>query len=134
MTNFHYFQQLQVILMLVAQGGGKIISPTFRVKSLTLTLSAGYNQILDKPTHVIINSVSCINLTFCTNQSAISNHGIDVSIFDVITKLFMVKLTYIYFSLQFMSERPGIIKKQILKILRKQYLTLIGIKLFKIFL
>ena len=26
--------------------------------------------------------MSCIDLTFCTNQSVISNHGVDVSIFD----------------------------------------------------
>ena len=26
--------------------------------------------------------MSCIDLIFCTNQSAISNHGVDVSIFD----------------------------------------------------
>ena len=48
----------------------------------SLTLSAGYNQIIDKPTHVINTSMSCIDLGFCTNQSAISNHGVDVSIFD----------------------------------------------------
>ena len=47
-----------------------------------LTLSAGYNQIIDKPTHVINTSMSCIDLIFCTNQSVISNHGVDVSIFD----------------------------------------------------
>ena len=47
----------------------------------SLTLSAGYNQITDKPTHVI-NTMSCIDLIFCTNQRVISNHGVDVSIFD----------------------------------------------------
>ena len=36
----------------------------------------------DKPTHVINTSMSCIDLIFCTNQSVISNHGVDVSIFD----------------------------------------------------
>ena len=48
----------------------------------SLTLSAGYNQIIDKPTHAINTSMSCIDLIFCTNQSVISNHGVDVSIFD----------------------------------------------------
>ena len=48
----------------------------------SLTLSTGYNQIIDKPTHVINISMSCIDLIFCTNQSVISNHGVDVSIFD----------------------------------------------------
>ena len=48
----------------------------------SLTLSAGYNQIIDKPTHVINTFMSSIDLIFCTNQSVISNHGVDVSIFD----------------------------------------------------
>ena len=48
----------------------------------SLTLSAGYNHIIDKPTHVINTSMSCIDLIFCNNQSVISNHGVDVSIFD----------------------------------------------------
>ena len=47
-----------------------------------LTLSAGYNQIIDKATHVINTSMSCIDLIFCTNQSVISNHRVDVPIFD----------------------------------------------------
>ena len=46
-----------------------------------LTLSAGYNQIIDKSTHVINTSMSCINLIFCTNQCVLSNLGVDVSIF-----------------------------------------------------
>ena len=32
-----------------------------------LTLSSGYNQIIDKPTHLINTSMSCIDLIFCTN-------------------------------------------------------------------
>ena len=48
----------------------------------SLTLSAGYKQIIDKPTHVVNNSMSCIDLLFCTNQTTISNYGVDVSIFD----------------------------------------------------
>ena len=37
---------------------------------------------MDKPTHVIKTSMSCIDLIFCTTQSVISKHGVDVSIFD----------------------------------------------------
>ena len=101
----------------------------------SLTLSAGYNQIIDKPTHVINTSMSCIDLIFCTNQSVISNHGVDVSIFDKCHHNIIygkVNIRVPYYSLQHTCERSGIIKKQILKILRKQYLTLIGIKLLKI--
>ena len=50
--------------MLVAQGGGG-------QELDSLTLSAGYKQIIDKPSHVINNSMSCIDLIFYTNQSVI---------------------------------------------------------------
>ena len=53
--------------MLVALVGGKMI---------LLTL-----QALDKPTYVGNNSMSCINLIFCTNKKIISNHGVSVLIF-----------------------------------------------------
>ena len=48
----------------------------------SLTSSAGYKQIIDKPTHVINNSMSCIDLIFCTNQNVISNYGVDFSLFN----------------------------------------------------
>ena len=47
-----------------------------------LTSSAGYTQIIDKPTHVINKSKPCIDLTFCTNQNVISKYGVDASLFD----------------------------------------------------
>ena len=47
----------------------------------SLTSSAGHRQIIDKPTHVINNSMSCIDLIFCTNKNVISNYGADVSMF-----------------------------------------------------
>ena len=47
----------------------------------SLTSSAGHKQIIDKPTYVINNSMSCIELIFCTNQNVISNYGADVSMF-----------------------------------------------------
>ena len=93
----------------------------------SLTLSVEYNQILDMPTHVINISMSCSDLIFCTNQRVISNYGVDVSNFINVIILFMVKLIYVYLSLQHMCERLGIMKKQTLQILRKQYLTLTGI-------
>ena len=47
-----------------------------------LTSSAGYTQIIDKPTHVINKSKSCIDLIFCTNQNVISKYGVDALLFD----------------------------------------------------
>ena len=96
------------------------------------TLSAGYNQITDKPTHVINTSMSCIDLIFCTNQSVISN-GVNVSILgkchhNIIYGKINIRVplppTYV--------REVWYYKKQILEILRKQYLTLIGIKRLKI--
>ena len=48
----------------------------------SLTLSAGYSQIIDKPTHIVNNSMSCIDLIFCTNTNVISKHGVNVCIFE----------------------------------------------------
>ena len=48
----------------------------------TLTSPAGYSQIIGKPTHILNNSKSCIDLIFCTNKNIISNYGVDVSIFE----------------------------------------------------
>ena len=48
----------------------------------SLTLSAGYKQMIDKPTHVVNNSMSCIDLLFWTNQNTISSNRVDVSIFE----------------------------------------------------
>ena len=47
-----------------------------------LTSSVGYTQIIDKPTHVINKSKSCIDLIFCTNQNVTSKYGVDASFFD----------------------------------------------------
>ena len=48
----------------------------------SLTSSAGYKLIIDKPTDIVNNSMSCIDLLLCTKQNAVSNYGADVSIFD----------------------------------------------------
>ena len=45
-----------------------------------ITSSAGYSQIVDKPTQIVNNSISCINLIFRTNANVISKHRVDVSI------------------------------------------------------
>ena len=48
----------------------------------SLTSSAGCAQIAYKPTHVVFNSMSCINLIFCTNKNINSNYRVDVPIFE----------------------------------------------------
>ena len=44
----------------------------------SLTPSAIYTQIIDEPGHAINKSMSCNDPFFCTNQNAISKHGVDV--------------------------------------------------------
>ena len=69
--------------MLIAQDGGKIIIINWAGQEIdSLTLAAWYKQIIDKPTHVVNNSMWCIDLLFCTNQNTISNYAVDVLIFD----------------------------------------------------
>ena len=70
--------------MLDAQDGGDHFSTitNFAGEEIDfLTLSAGYTQIINKPTHVINKSRSCIDLIFCTNQNVIK-HVVDASLFD----------------------------------------------------
>ena len=63
--SLHYVRLSQVILMLDAHGGGKNdITNSTGQEIDSLTTSAGYKQIIDKPTHVINNSMSCIDLIF----------------------------------------------------------------------
>ena len=68
--------------MLVAQDDGRMLLLTEQVKKSTLTLSAGYKQMIDKPNHVVHNSTSCIILLFDNNQNMITYYGVDVSISD----------------------------------------------------
>ena len=48
----------------------------------TLTSSAGYKQIINKPAHIVNNSSSCIDLIFCNNLNLLSSYGVDLSLFQ----------------------------------------------------
>ena len=48
----------------------------------TLTSSAGYEKIINNPTHTVNISFSCIDLIFCDNLNIISNYGVGLSIFE----------------------------------------------------
>ena len=48
----------------------------------SLTLPAGYTQIIAKSLLAVSSSISCIDLIFCTNLNVISKHSVDVSTFD----------------------------------------------------
>ena len=84
MMNFLSVQLLLEILMVSVQIGGKtaLLIQLVGLGLASLTSSAGYKEIIDKPSHVINDSMSCIDLIFCTNQNVISDYSIDASIFD----------------------------------------------------
>ena len=46
----------------------------------TITSTAGYGQIIDKPTHFTNNSSSCIDLIFTSNPSILVDSGIEKSL------------------------------------------------------
>ena len=48
----------------------------------TLTSSAGNKQIINKPTHILNNSSSCIDLIFCNKLNLLSNYDVDLSFFE----------------------------------------------------
>ena len=66
--NSLYVPLSQEILMLIALVGGKMILLTLQAKKLTLSSSTGYAQIIDKPNHVVNNSMSCIDLYILYKQ------------------------------------------------------------------
>ena len=46
----------------------------------TITSTAGYSQIIEKPTHFTNNSFSCIDLIFTSNPSILVDSGIEKSL------------------------------------------------------
>ena len=47
-----------------------------------LTSSAGYNQLIDQPTHITKESSSCLYLIFTSNPSFISASGVQLSLYE----------------------------------------------------
>ena len=100
----------------------------------SLTLSAGYKQIIDKPTHIVNNSMSCTDPYFVLTKIQFQIMELMFQfLINVTITLFLARLTSVYHSLQYISVKSGITVKQTRKILNMQYLILIGVKLLKIF-
>ena len=51
-------------------------------ESESLTSTAGYTQLIDKPTHFFSGRSSCIDLIFCNNPEIVSECGIDHCFFQ----------------------------------------------------
>ena len=47
-----------------------------------ITTTAGYSQLINKPTHFINGTSSCIDLIFSSNVSFVRNYGIEQSIYE----------------------------------------------------
>ena len=100
----------------------------------SLTLSAGYKQILiNLP---MLQITLCHVLTFYFVLTKIKFKIIELmcqSLTNVLIILSLVRLTSMYHSLQYVSVNSEIIVRQMWKISKKQHLTLIRVKLLKIF-
>ena len=47
-----------------------------------ITRGAGYNQLINQPTSITKNSLSCIDLIFTSNPNLISSSGVERSLFE----------------------------------------------------
>ena len=47
----------------------------------SITMTSGYNQMIDKPTHFINESSSCIDLIFSSNVNLTKNCGVEQSLY-----------------------------------------------------
>ena len=98
----------------------------------SLTSSAIYIQIIAKSPLAVSSSMSCIDLIFCTNLNVISKHSVDVWAFDKCHHDIIYGKINNGVNLPPIFVKSGITGEQMLKIVKKQYLTLTGISLFKI--
>ena len=58
----------------VQNGALLIKNNTAGIELDNITMISGYNQMIDKPTHFISESSSCIDLIFSSNVSLMKNH------------------------------------------------------------
>ena len=100
----------------------------------TLTSTAGYTQLIDKPTHFFSGGCSCIDLIFCNKPELISEYGIDHSLFQTCHhNLIFGKINAKIPVPQLIVERFGTIKMQMLKVYNNLFLVSTGRKLLKIY-
>ena len=93
----------------------------------TLTSSAGYKQIINKPTHIVNNLSSCIDLIFCNNLNPLSNYSVDLSLFEKCHHNIIFDKINIRIPLpQAMFVKCGILVVLMRKIYKKLFGILIG--------
>ena len=79
----------------------------------TLTLTAGYSQLIDRPTRFFGGVCSCINLIFCNKQELISEFDINHSLFRICHHNLIFRKVPV---LQVKVEWCGTMKMQILRV------------------
>ena len=47
-----------------------------------ITRAAGYSQLVNQPTHITKDSLSCIDLIFTSNPTLINSSGVEMSLFE----------------------------------------------------
>ena len=47
-----------------------------------ITRAAGYSQLINQPTHITKDSLSCIDLIFRSNPNLIYSSGVEMSLFE----------------------------------------------------
>lgn len=100
-----------------------------------LTSSAGYKQVINKPTHIVNRSSSRIDLIFHNDLNLILNRGLDLSIFEKFHyNIIFGRMKICICLLRAKFVKCGIIAGLMLNIYRKFFVPLIGIWLLKIFL
>ena len=80
-----------------------------------LTSSFGFHQIINKPTHILNNSSSCIDLIFTTQPNLVMESGVHSSLHaNCHHQLPYVKFNLNIFYHRLINEKCGIIKLRIL--------------------
>ena len=51
-------------------------------REINITRAAGYSQLINQPTHIIKDSLSCIDLIFRSNPNLIYSSGVEMSLFE----------------------------------------------------
>ena len=126
--NSQYVQLSQVILMLDAQGGGKMTLLTQQGKKLTLSgHQLDINKLLINLPMLLITLCHALTSYVIDHQNVISNYGVDASIFKKCHHNTIHGKNDIYISF------PPVCVPEVwdynnanLKIFKKQYLILIG--------
>ena len=97
----------------------------------SITTTSSHGQMITKPTHFINESSSCINLNFSSNNCFVKNC-------QTMTNIIIISSTkpsiLMYPSFSLITETFGITNVQILKVFKKLFQCLTGLRLSAIYI